>query len=72
VYGTDTRGWELVATYAIPAALPAMLPPLNLRQPVALGGGLFVAGDHRDTASLQGALVSGRRAAGAVLRHLDV
>ena len=72
VYGTDTRGWELVATYAIPEALPAMLPPLNLRQPVDLGDGMFVAGDHRDTASLQGALVSGRRAAAAVLRHLEV
>jgi len=31
---------------------------------------LFVAGDHRDTASQQGALVSGRRAARAVLRQL--
>jgi hypothetical protein len=29
--------------------------------------GLFVCGDHRDTASIQGALVSGRRAAGAVM-----
>lgn len=32
----------------------------------------YVAGDHRDTASIQGALVSGRRAghaAAAMLRH---
>jgi hypothetical protein len=29
-----------------------------------------VAGDHRDTPSQQGALVSGRRAAAAVLAHL--
>jgi hypothetical protein len=33
--------------------------------------GLFVAGDHRDTASIQGALVSGRRAATAVLAELE-
>jgi monoamine oxidase len=72
VYGADTSEWELVATYAIPEALPAMVPPLDLRQPVALGDGVFVAGDHRDTASLQGALTSGRRAAAAVLRHLRV
>ena len=52
--------------------LPAMLPPLTLRQPVALGDGLFVAGDHRDPASIQGVLVSGRRAADAVLRYLDI
>jgi len=31
-----------------------------------------VAGDHRDTASVQGALVSGRRAAGAVLADLGI
>jgi len=70
VYGTTTRGWELLATHAVPRALTAMSPPLDARRAVDLGGGLFVAGDHRDTASLQGALVSGRRAAHAVLRHL--
>jgi phytoene dehydrogenase-like protein len=72
VYGADTTNWELVATYPISEALPAMLPPLPLRQPVELGNGLFVAGDHRDTASLQGAIVSGRRAASAVRRHLGI
>jgi len=30
-----------------------------------------VAGDHRDTSSLQGALVSGARTAAAVRRHLN-
>lgn len=70
LYGCDPTRWELVATYAIPHALPAMLPPLTIRQPVALGDGRFVAGDHRDTASIQGALVSGRRAAHAILDHL--
>ena len=70
VYGADPRPWQLVATYPIAGALPAILPPLHLRSPVALGGGLFVAGDHRDTASIQGALVSGRRAADAVLTRL--
>ena len=49
-----------------------MEPPLDVRDPVALGDGLFVAGDHRDSASVQGALVSGRRAAWAVLGHLGL
>ncbi|WP_266319664.1 FAD-dependent oxidoreductase [Micromonospora peucetia] len=31
---------------------------------------VFVAGDHRDSPSVQGALASGRRAAGAVLTEL--
>ncbi|MFM8894446.1 MAG: NAD(P)/FAD-dependent oxidoreductase [Actinomycetales bacterium] len=72
LYGCDTSNWDLVGHYAISYALPAMLPPLNPRQPDELGGGLFVAGDHRDTASIQGAMVSGRRAAQAILQHLKI
>ncbi|MBA2640477.1 MAG: FAD-dependent oxidoreductase [Nocardioidaceae bacterium] len=71
IYETSAARWDHVATYAVPGALPAMLPPLDLRQPVDLGDGRFVAGDHRDTGSQQGALASGWRAAGAVLRRLD-
>lgn len=72
LYGVGTRSWEHVATYPVPYALPAMTPPLQVRKPVALGEWLFVAGDHRDTASIQGAMVSGRRAADAALVHLGV
>jgi|GEM_PF-4513427 len=43
-----------------------MPPPLHPRTAVSLGDGLFVCGDYRDTASIQGALVSGNRAAEAV------
>lgn len=70
LYGLRTADWSHVATYPIAYALPAMLPPLDVRQQVDLGDGLFVAGDHRDTASIQGAMVSGRRTGQAVLRHL--
>lgn len=68
LYGVSTSDWETVATVRVPGALPAAPPPLRLRQPVDLGDRLFVAGDHRDTPSIQGAMVSGRRAATAVLR----
>ncbi len=70
IYGCSTARWEHVSTYPLPHALPAMLPPLDLRRPVSLGDGVFVAGDWRDTASIQGAMVSGRRAAHAVLKEL--
>jgi len=43
-----------------------MPPPLHPRAAVSLGDGVFVCGDHRDTASIQGALVSGNRTAEAV------
>ncbi|TAL15900.1 MAG: FAD-dependent oxidoreductase [Frankiales bacterium] len=68
IYGVDTARWEHVASYDLPQALPRQVPPMaRLRKPVRLGDGLYVCGDHRDSASIQGALVSGRRAAEAVL-----
>ena len=70
LYDTNAAGWDHVATYEIPFALPAQDPPFSRRLPVDLGGGIFVAGDHRDTASIQGALVSGRRVADSVKEHL--
>jgi protoporphyrinogen oxidase len=74
LHGTDTSSWELLATYDLPHALPGMPAPHPMRRPVRLtgggGGSVYVAGDHRDTSSIQGALVSGRRAAAAVTTDL--
>ena len=70
VFRTSAARWEVVTVHRVPEALPALPPPLDARRPVDLGDGLFVAGDYRDTASIQGALVSGRRAASALVRRL--
>ncbi|MET7748682.1 FAD-dependent oxidoreductase [Micromonospora sp. NPDC005367] len=71
LFGRSTADWTHLSTVTVPQALPAAPPPQGrLRKPVALGDGLFVAGDHRDSPSIQGALTSGWRAAGAVLRQL--
>lgn len=70
--GVSTTTWEMIGVYPIAHALPTMLPPFPVRRPVSVGDGLFVAGDHRDTSSIQGAMVSGRRAADAALRSLGV
>jgi predicted NAD/FAD-dependent oxidoreductase len=51
--------------YAQPDQLPTDLEPVA--REVRLSAGRYVAGDHRETASIHGALVSGRRAAEAVL-----
>ncbi len=72
LYGVDTGAWEHVAAYEVRAALPSQAPPMGrFVKAVRLEPGLYVCGDHRDSASIQGALVSGRRAADAVLRDLD-
>lgn len=67
LYGVPTTRWELIASYPISGALPAMPVPFTFQRPVRTAQGVYVAGDHRDTSSIQGALVSGRRAAQAVL-----
>jgi len=71
MYGVPTEDWELISLVSIPHALPATPPPQGrLRKPVSMGDGLFVAGDHRDSPSIQGALAGGWRTAGAVLASL--
>lgn len=70
LYGCSTSDWTTIARYAIAQALPVFPPGRSMRQPVRVGPGRYVCGDHRDTSSIQGALVSGRRAATAVLRDL--
>ena len=69
-FGSTSSDWEHLRTDVIPHGQPAQGPPFCPKQRVALGGGLFVCGDHRDTASTQGAMYSGERAAAGVLRHL--
>lgn len=68
LWGRSTADWEVVAVSRIPEALPAHPGGSPLQRRVRLAPGLLVAGDWRDTPSTQGALVSGRRAADAILR----
>ena len=72
MYGVPTGEWELVRASVIAEALPVQAPPLRVRQPNLTADGVVLAGDHLDTASIQGALVSGRRAATTVLRRLGI
>jgi phytoene dehydrogenase-like protein len=71
-FGDEVDGWRHLRTYRIERALPALTPPAlePKDRRVRLGRGLFVCGDHRETASIQGALASGRRAAHAALEEL--
>jgi phytoene dehydrogenase-like protein len=66
-WGSQVDDWTHLATYRIPHGQPKQPPPFSPKKRVALDDGRFVCGDHRDTASIQGALYSGRRCAAAVL-----
>jgi phytoene dehydrogenase-like protein len=69
-WGAQVDGWDHLHTYRIAHGQPGQQPPFSPKQAVALPDGRFVCGDHRDTASSQGALFSGRRCARAVALHL--
>lgn len=69
-WGPQVDEWRHLRTDSIPHGQPAQDPPFSPKKRVSLGDGMFVAGDHRDTASIQGAMFSGRRCAEAVVAHL--
>lgn len=66
-WGPAVDGWEHLRTYRIAHGQPDQLPPFHPKRAVTTELGVHVCGDHRDTASIQGALYSGRRCAEAVL-----
>ena len=69
-WGPVVDTWTHLRTYRIPHGQPQQLPPFSPKKRVALGDGLYVCGDHRDTSSIQGAMFSGRRCAELVARNL--
>jgi phytoene dehydrogenase-like protein len=68
-YGPSVAEWSLLRSYRIRYALPAQNPPfLSPRDAdVRVRPGLYRCGDWAATASINGAMRSGRRAAEAVL-----
>ncbi|ANS79160.1 Putative oxidoreductase [Serinicoccus hydrothermalis] len=72
IYGVPTRDWELLRRDDIPYALPAQPAPFQERTALEVEPGLILAGDHLDTGSIQGAMVSGQRAAEGYLRRRSV
>lgn len=69
-WGLGVDSWSTLRVDVIEHGQPRQLPPFDPKRRVRLGGGRYVCGDHRDTASIQGALFSGRRTADAVLADL--
>jgi phytoene dehydrogenase-like protein len=71
-FGTQAGDWRHLRTYCIPHALPRQSPPAlaEMERPVRTNAGMYVCGDHRDNASINGAMVSGRRCAESVLEEI--
>ncbi|MCU0310481.1 MAG: FAD-dependent oxidoreductase [Acidimicrobiales bacterium] len=69
-FGGAVEEWETVRMDVIPHGQPDQRPPLLPRRRVALGDGRYVCGDHRDTASIQGAMFSGRRTGERIIADL--
>jgi phytoene dehydrogenase-like protein len=71
-FGSQVDRWSHLKTYDIRNALPDQSPPAlePVVKPVIVDDGVFVCGDYCDTASINGAMASGRRAADAVRSYL--
>ena len=66
-FGESARAWTHLRTYRVPFAQPNQTTPTALDRDARLGGGLYVCGDHRSPATFDGAMMSGRKAAEAVI-----
>lgn len=71
-FGAEVSSWRHLRTYRIPYALPSQIPPAlsPVSKSVARGNDVFLCGDYLDTSSIQGAMISGRRAAESVLSSI--
>ncbi|KAJ1402273.1 hypothetical protein SESBI_28168 [Sesbania bispinosa] len=62
------RKWRHLRTYRIGFAQPNQSPPTDLKKNPIIEPGLYVCGDYLTSATFDGALVSGRRAAESLLK----
>ncbi len=63
IYGCPSDNWTVLRRVVVPEALPALPPPFRPRSDQRISDTVTAAGDHYDSSSIQGALVSGQRAA---------
>ena len=71
-FGVEVQRWETRRVDVIRHGQPLQVPPFHPKQAVHVDETTWVCGDYRDTASIQGALYSGRRTAEAVLADFAV
>jgi phytoene dehydrogenase-like protein len=66
-FGRSVAQWRHLRSYRVPHALPRHPPGFMEEPPQPRPAGLLVAGDYTEFGSIQGALLSGRRVAEAIL-----
>jgi phytoene dehydrogenase-like protein len=71
-FGVPVDGWEQLRTYRVRDALPDQAPPAldPAARPLRFGEALWMAGDHRENGSIEGAILCGERAAKEVAAAL--
>jgi len=71
-FGREAERWQHLRTYHLPQSLPdqSLVCGGVRMSPLRVDHGLYVCGDHRRTASLNGAMNAGRRAAEALAADL--
>lgn len=69
-FGSTVTSFRFLKQYSIPEALPRQLPGDNGygESSVQLDSGLWICGDYRYSASIQGAMASGRKVAEAIFQ----
>jgi phytoene dehydrogenase-like protein len=73
-FGSQVNGWRHLRTDHIHHALPpiSVLPSGDPIASPRVAAGLYLCGDYRESGTLDGALLSGRKAAEAVLTDYDL
>ena len=73
-FGSQVDEWRHLRTDHIHRALPPidLLSPGNRTAPPRVAAGLYLCGDYRESGTLDGALLSGRKAAEAILSDYDL
>ena len=72
-FGSQVDSWAMLRSYEIPMALPRQRAGFsdNMSRTPQCSAGLYHCGDYCETASIQGAMFSGRRTAEAVIADLS-
>jgi phytoene dehydrogenase-like protein len=72
-FGAKVDAWDFLAGFPIPFALPAQDPPAlsPVVKTARVDSGTLICGDYCETASIQGAMVSGRNAADIIAHDVE-